>query len=80
MLPDLLTQCRSALDAARAYEDAARQAVAGLTSPAGRLDTAALEHNDGARSVALARGFFLQSGHLRAPGERLFDIGQGHAP
>ncbi|MCH8184344.1 MAG: hypothetical protein IID55_14290, partial [Proteobacteria bacterium] len=43
LLPDLLATCAQALAAARAFRDAARQAVADLVAPAGKLDPALLE-------------------------------------
>jgi (2S)-methylsuccinyl-CoA dehydrogenase len=53
VLPDLLDQCRAALDAAQAYEDAARQSVAALVAPSGRLDGAALDrHQNPAHGLA----------------------------
>jgi len=51
-LPDLLATCARALAAAQAFRDAARQAVADLVAPAGRVDPALLE-----REQYAAHGF-----------------------
>ncbi len=39
LLPDLLATCAQALAAAQAFRDAARQAVADLVAPAGKIDS-----------------------------------------
>jgi (2S)-methylsuccinyl-CoA dehydrogenase len=72
VLPDLLGQCRGALDAARVYENAARQSVAGLVVRAGRLDPAALErHQVAAHGLAWTATYVEALGQMLAWAERL---------
>jgi (2S)-methylsuccinyl-CoA dehydrogenase len=52
LLDDLLPSCRQALDAAEAFRSAAREAVAGLVAPDGKVDPALLE-----REQFAAHGF-----------------------
>ena len=52
LLPDLLATCAQALAAAASFRDAARQAVADLVAPAGKVDPALLE-----REQYAAHGF-----------------------
>jgi (2S)-methylsuccinyl-CoA dehydrogenase len=51
-LPNLLATCRAALQAAEAFREAARHAVANLVAPAGKVDAEALE-----REQYAAHGF-----------------------
>jgi (2S)-methylsuccinyl-CoA dehydrogenase len=77
VLPDLLGQCRAALDAARAYENAARQSVAALCAPAGRLDGAALEqHQVAAHGLAWTATYVQALAQMLAWAERLNNAGK----
>jgi (2S)-methylsuccinyl-CoA dehydrogenase len=72
VLPDLLGQCRGALDAARAYENAARQSVAALVASGGRLDPAALErHQVAAHGLAWTATYVEALAQMLAWAERL---------
>ncbi len=77
VLPDLLGQCRRALDAARVYEDAARQSVAALVAGGGRLDPAALErHQVAAHGLAWTATYAEALAQMLAWAERLDGAGQ----
>ncbi len=72
VLPGLLGQCRDSLDAARAYEDAARQSVAALVANGGRLDPAALErHQVAAHGLAWTATYVEALAQMLAWAERL---------
>ena len=77
VLPDLLTLCRHALVGAQSYQDAARQSVAALIAPAGRLDPTAFErHQLAAHGLAWTATYIQALSQILAWAERLDQSGK----
>jgi len=66
LLPELLTKCRSALEAAESFQGRARQALADLVAPDGRPDNALME-----REQFAAHGFAWLSTYVAALAQML---------
>lgn len=77
VLPDLLTLCRSALDGAGAYEEAARQSVTAIIAPGGRIDPTAFErHQLAAHGLAWTATYVQALTQILAWADRLDQSGK----